>query len=172
MCAALENQLHVINIITGLVWIMQYLRLAPSRWAPPGETQCPCRRAGGRSVTDIALLCTEPRSSLMFLDTHLRTAEEREDNMTQKTSLKDSLKSHGVDKAQSIYLNMDPMFYMSYRPHLKHQPPHFFSCYLNVHEDKLVLKWKERDMYYFSCSCLKIFHELEKLPIPKKATSR
>lgn len=62
------------NLVTELVWA--YLRLAPIHWALSDETGSPCSRVGGRSVIVLSLLCTEPRSSLMSLDKHLRTAEE------------------------------------------------------------------------------------------------
>lgn len=61
--------------VTGLLWTIQYLHLAPSRWALHDGTPILCSRASGRSVTDLAPLCTEPGSSLMSLDTNLRTAE-------------------------------------------------------------------------------------------------
>lgn len=56
--------------------IIQYLHLAPSHRALPDETESPCSREGSHSVTILALLCTDPQSSLMSLDKYLWTAEQ------------------------------------------------------------------------------------------------
>lgn len=57
--------------------LLEHLHLAPSHWAQCDETESPCNGVGDRSVTFLVLLCTEPQSSLMSLDTDRRTAEER-----------------------------------------------------------------------------------------------